>query len=57
MGLSQKITKVATWLTLAFPIIVGAVPCLAVEYVSVNKDGANIRSAPRQNANTENATK
>ena len=46
MGLSKKIIKTATWLALAFPLIVGAVPCLAAEYVSVNKDGANIRSAP-----------
>jgi len=34
------------WLVFAFILISLASPCLAAEYVSVSKDGANIRSGP-----------
>jgi len=46
MGLSRKITKTVTWLAFSLPLILGVTPCLAGDYVSVTKDGANIRSAP-----------
>ena len=44
MGLRQKIAKTVTWLSLS--LLLCAAPSLAADYVSVNKDGANIRSAP-----------
>lgn len=46
MRLSQKKTLPAIWLVLSLFVLCLTAPCLAADYVSVNKDGANIRSAP-----------
>lgn len=42
----QKPSQPAPWLLLFLFSLILAVPCQAAEYVSVNKDGANIRSGP-----------
>ena len=46
MGHSRKIIQACTWLTLSLPLLTIALPSLAAEYVSVTKDGANVRSGP-----------
>ncbi|MDD5758990.1 MAG: SH3 domain-containing protein [Desulfobulbaceae bacterium] len=46
MGIPRKIIKVAILLTASFSLSFGAASSLAADYVSVNKDGANVRSGP-----------
>lgn len=47
--MSQETRQPVTWFLLCLLALTSAVPCLAAEYVSVNKDGANIRSGPDTN--------
>ncbi len=46
MRLAKISRRPALLVTLALLLLAPAWPCLAAEYVSVSKDGANIRSAP-----------
>lgn len=45
MGISRKIITV-TLFSLSFALTFGGAPSFAADYVSVNKDGANVRSGP-----------
>jgi SH3-like domain-containing protein len=49
MSFLRKIIKGLAWLSISLPLVIVSVPCLAADYVSVNKDGANIRSGPEVN--------
>jgi len=46
MRLSQQSPLVPIWLLLTLFVLTPTRPCLAADYAYVNKDGANIRSAP-----------
>ena len=46
MRLSERISRSALGLALALFALTLASPCLAADYVSVSRDGSNIRSGP-----------